>query len=229
MNLTVLVPFYNEEVYLESSINRVLKLDFIQEIIMINDGSTDKSVKIAKRLQEKNPNKIKFLNSSTNNGKGNALNLSRSEILTTHLVIHDADLEYFPSDIEEMFKMAKEFPNSLIVGSRFIGNKLRKNIYLRTLIANKVLSFLFSAVYFKRVSDIATCYKLMPTGFFTNNNFEEKSFTIEVELIAKFLNYNSSIKEVPIKYEGRTYEQGKKIKFLDGFKFIYSIFKFRFI
>lgn len=229
MNLTVLVPFYNEEVYLESSINRVLKLDFIQEIIMINDGSTDKSVKIAKRLQEKNPNKIKFLNSSTNNGKGNALNLSRSEILTTHLVIHDADLEYFPSDIEEMFRMAKVFPNSLIIGSRFIGNKLRKNIYLRTLIANKILSFLFSAVYFKRVSDIATCYKLMPTGFFTNNNFEEKSFTIEVELIAKFLNYNSSIKEVPIKYEGRTYEQGKKIKFLDGFKFIYTIFKFRFI
>lgn len=229
MNLTVLVPFYNEEVYLESSINRVLKLDFIQEIIMINDGSTDKSVKIAKRLQEKNPNKIKFLNSSTNNGKGNALNLSRSEILTTHLVIHDADLEYFPSDIEEMFRMAKVFPNSLIIGSRFIGNKLRKNIYLRTLIANKILSFLFSAVYFKRVSDIATCYKLMPTVFFTNNNFEEKSFTIEVELIAKFLNYNSSIKEVPIKYEGRTYEQGKKIKFLDGFKFIYTIFKFRFI
>ena len=100
-----------------------------------------------------------------------------------------------------MFEVSKKFPNSMILGSRFIGNKDRKNVYLRTSIANKVMSLFFSIVNFYYISDVATCYKLMPADFYKKITLKEKGFSIEIELLSKFLKLNRSIKEVPIKYE----------------------------
>ena len=85
----------------------------------------------------------------------------------------------------------------------------------------------FSLLFFYKVTDIATCYKLFPSDFFKNFNIKENGFAIEVEVLAKFLKYNKSVKEVPIKYNGRSYEEGKKIKTIDGFKYIYSTVKYR--
>jgi glycosyltransferase involved in cell wall biosynthesis len=226
MNLTVVIPFYNEENFLRKSVERVLKIKDIKTIYLINDGSKDNSLDIAKQLELENTS-IKLLSSDINSGKGDALNLVREYIETSHVVIHDADLEYFPDDIQGMFELSQNNPTALILGTRFRGYKDRKNLYMRTLIANKLLSTLFSIVHFKRISDIATCYKLMPTSYFKYQEIKEKGFSIEVELLAKFIKTKESIIEFPISYEGRSYEEGKKIGLKDGFSFIFTIFKYR--
>ncbi len=225
--LSVIIPFFNEERYIEESINRVLAVDIFDQIILSDDCSTDLSSVIAKKYSDNN-GKIAYIRSKRNQGKGAALSNARKHITSTHVIIHDADLEYFPDDIVTMFKLVDENPMSLILGSRFIGNFERSGEYRRTLIANKAMSLFFSLVNQVKVTDVATCYKLMPSKFFKNLNLQEEGFSIEIEMISKFLKFNKSIIEVPIKYAGRTYQQGKKIKTLDGFLYLLNTLKYRF-
>ena len=228
INLSVIVPFFNEEQFLEESVNRLLSNDVYSSIYLIDNNSTDNSYEIAKNLETQH-SKIELHKTNKDRGKGSALSFSRGLIKTSHVVIHDADLEYFPKDIIEMFDLAKKNQDSLILGSRFIGNKRRKNIYLRTFFANKVMSLFFSMVNFYRISDVATCYKLMPSNFFINTELKENGFSIEVELLSKFLKYNKSVLELPIAYEGRSYAEGKKIKTVDGAKYLIKTIKYRFL
>ena len=225
-NLGVIVPFYNEKNTLSESIERLLAHHIFSEIILSDDNSNDGSDIIAKHYEDKNEN-IKYIKSFTNKGKGNALNNAKDHITTKFVVIHDADLEYFPEDLVEMFEKAKLNPQSLIIGSRFIGNKERVNIYRRTFIANKVMSLFFSFVHFCKISDIATCYKMLTTDTFKEIQLYENGFSIEIELVAKFLKKNKSIIEVPIKYEGRSYEEGKKIKPIDGMMYLINTIKYK--
>jgi len=228
INLSVIVPFFNEEQFLEESVNRLLSNDVYSSIYLIDNNSTDNSYEIAKNLETQH-NKIELYKTNEDKGKGSALRFSKGLIKTSHVVIHDADLEYFPKDIVEMFDLAKKNQDSLILGSRFIGNKRRKNIYLRTFFANKVMSLFFSMVNFYRISDVATCYKLMPSNFFINTELKENGFSIEVELLSKFLKYNKSVLELPIAYEGRSYAEGKKIKTVDGAQYLINTIKYRFL
>ena len=228
ISLTVIVPIYNEEQFLEKSVEKLIHSDIYQKILLIDNNSSDMSYEISKNLQKKY-RKVSIHKTSDIAGKGVVVSFAKKLIETSHVVIHDADLEYFPSDIVEMFELAKKNPKSLILGSRFIGSKQRKNIYKRTLFANKIMSLFFSITNFYLVSDVATCYKLMPSEFFKNTNFKEKGFSIEIELLSKFLKFNRSIIEVPIKYVGRSYDEGKKIKAKDGFKYLFSTVKYRFL
>jgi len=228
ISLTVIVPIYNEEQFLEQSVERLIDSDIYQKILLIDNNSSDMSYEISKNLQKKY-RKVSIHKTSDIAGKGVVVSFAKKLIETSHVVIHDADLEYFPSDIVEMFELAKKNPKSLILGSRFIGSKQRKNIYKRTFFANKIMSLFFSITNFYSVSDVATCYKLMPSEFFKNTNFKEKGFSIEIELLSKFLKFNRSIIEVPIKYVGRSYDEGKKIKAKDGFKYLFSTVKYRFL
>ena len=228
MNLTVLVPFFNEENTLRDSVMRVINELPESKIILIDDKSIDDSLNIAKELGKEFQN-IKILENPTNLGKGAALKLSKDHIDTSHVIIHDADLEYFPKDIKNLFIKALDCPKDMILGSRFIGNKERKNLYRRTLIANKVMSKFFSFIYGVNISDIATCYKLMPTEYFKNIELLENGFSIEIEIVAKFVKGNKKVHELPISYTGRSYEEGKKIKVSDGFKYIFNTLKYRFI
>lgn len=228
MNLSVLVPFFNEENTLRDSVIGVINELPESKIILIDDKSSDNSLNIAKELGRKFQN-IKILENPSNLGKGSALKLSKDYIDTSHVIIHDADLEYFPKDIKNLFKKALDFPEDMILGSRFIGNKERKNLYRRTLIANKVMSKFFSLVYRVKVSDIATCYKLMPAEYFKNIELLENGFSIEIEIVAKFIKGNKKVHELPISYTGRSYEEGKKIKVTDGFKYIFNTLRYRFI
>ena len=227
INLSVIVPFFNEEQFLEESVERLLSYDIYSSIYLIDNNSTDSSYKIAKNLETQHK-KIELHKTNKKKGKGSALGFSRSLIKTSHVVIHDADLEYFPEDIVEMFDVAQTNQNSLILGSRFIGSKQRENIYLRTFLANKVMSLFFSFVNFYKVTDVATCYKLMPSKFFINTELRETGFSIEIELLSKFLKYNKSVLEVPIAYEGRSYSEGKKIKAFDGIQYLLNTIKYRF-
>ena len=226
-NLTVLIPFYNEENFLRQSINRVIYSEIADQIILIDDCSSDGSLNIAKEISS-DFQFVTLLQSKKNLGKGHALNLAKGFIKTSHVIVHDADLEYFPDDIKELVKNAILSPNSMILGSRFNGNLKRENLYKRTYIANKLMSLLFSIIHFYKISDVATCYKLLPVTFLKSIDLKENGFAIEVELIAKFLKFNKSVIEVPIRYSGRSYEDGKKIKTSDGFIYILKTFKYRF-
>lgn len=224
-SLTVVVPFFNEENTLISSISRLKNLDIVTQVLLIDDGSTDNSYKVAESFC-KNLNKFELIKLETNEGKGHALNQSRKYITSKHVVIHDADLEYNPSDLVEMFNLAKK--DNLVLGSRFIGKRERVNIYFRTFLANKGMSLFFSIVNNIKISDIATCYKMMPSEYFVENVYKEKGFSIEIEVMSKFLKRSKKVIEVPISYTGRSYEDGKKIKAVDGFLYLYNTIKYKF-
>jgi len=225
-SLTVLVPAFNEEKTILQSLNRLKKHDIFEKILVLNDGSTDSTPSIVEKMV-KSDNRFELINFKTNRGKGAALQESKSYISTDYVVIHDADLEYNPDDLLDLYE--KVNGNNLILGSRFIGDKNRTGGYLRTLIANKVMSLFFSIVNQIKCSDIATCYKMMPVRFFKMNDFKEKGFSIEVEMVAKFLKFSTELVEVPISYSGRSYEEGKKIKFSDGFLYLMNTLKYRFL
>tara|TARA_Y100000996_G_scaffold89664_1_gene62896 strand:- start:18158 stop:18853 length:696 start_codon:yes stop_codon:yes gene_type:complete len=227
VSLSVIVPFYNEENLLENSVNRLLENNIYNQIILIDNNSTDNSYKIAEKISNQNENII-LDKTSEEKGKGVGVLHSRQHITSSHAVIHDADLEYFPSDIIEMFEIAKKNPESFVIGSRVIGDKKRSNVYLRAKLANGFLSKLFSIVHGSKITDITTCYKLMPCDFFLKNSFNEQGFSIDLELISKFIKKSKNIIEVPIMYEGRSYKEGKKIKTIDFFRYIKNIFKFKF-
>lgn len=224
--LTVLVPAFNEENTISESLERLKKISIITEILVLDDGSTDKTKQLVENAALNN-NKIKLINFDSNNGKGAVLNKSREFITSDYVVIHDADLEYFPEDIEEMFKEVNG--DNLILGSRFIGNKKRINLYSRTYLANKAMSLFFSIVNFTKITDVATCYKMMPSDFFKSSSFTEKGFSIEIEMLSRFLKTSNQIIEVPISYKGRSYKEGKKIKLQDGFLYLLNTVKYRII
>lgn len=226
-NLSVIVPFFNEENFLEISVQRLLDNDIYNEIILVDDCSTDSSSSIAKKL-ESEINKVIYLKTHDNIGKGNAVASAINLLSSTHTVIHDADLEYFPNDIVEMYELSKLNTKSLILGSRFIGEKKRTNIYVRTFLANRIMSLFFSIVNFYRISDVATCYKLVPTSFLKQTNFKENGFSFEIEILSKYLKFNKSVVEVPIAYEGRSYEEGKKIKTVDGVLYLINTLRYKF-
>jgi len=226
-SLTAVVPFYNEQLFLKKSLDRLLDNDVFDQIILIDDCSTDSSPEIAKIYEEKNE-KISYIRNESNGGKGSALNEAFQHLQTTHVVIHDADLEYDPVDIKELKRLSIQHPNSLILGSRFIGDMERKNLYLRTFLANKAMSLFFSIVNLYMITDVATCYKLMPSKFVKDVTLHEQGFSIEIELLSKFLKYNKSVVESPISYEGRSYEEGKKIKTTDGVFYLLNTLKYRF-
>ena len=224
-NLSVIVPFYNEEKYLEESVLRLVDINIYEKIILVNDNSKDKSIEIANMLCQKYEF-IQLINIENQSGKGNAIRVALGDIKTTHLIVHDADLEYFPHDIPEMFDIAKTNPSSLVLGSRTIGEKVRNNRYKITYFGNKVLTYFFSIINFYKVSDIASCYWLIESEVLKNLDIKEKGFAIEVEVLSKFLKTQGTIIEVPISYDGRLFSEGKKIKLNDGIKIFIKIIKY---
>jgi len=224
-NLTVIVPVYNEELFLEQSLDRLLALEKDFKILIVDDCSSDNSPNIAQQYA-KEYEYITFIKKNNNGGKGSVLKEAFKHVNTDFLVIHDADLEYFPQDLLIMYKNMDK--NSFVLGSRFIGNIKRENIYLRTYIANKVMSYFFSIVFLKKVTDIATCYKMFPSNVIQSQTIKERGFSIEIEIAAKLIKSKLNYSEVPIKYSGRTYDEGKKIKFSDGILYVLNTIKYRF-
>ena len=226
VSLSAIVPIYNEEKFLEESVNNLLKIKEIEKIFLVDDCSSDSSREIMNTLELKN-NKISTFKTNKNSGKGRAICVVQEYLETDYVIIHDADLEYDPIDIPKMVKNINKDNFNLVLGSRFM-NDNKKQLYLRTFLANKLLSKFFSLIHRVDVTDIATCYKLMPTEFFKNENFIETGFAIEVELLAKYFKNNKNFIEIPISYKARSYEDGKKIKLIDGFKYLLAMLKYKF-
>lgn len=223
--ITAIVPFLNEERYLEKSVLRLIETDLFEEIILINDMSEDKSKEIADLLCSKF-DFIKLINLEKQEGKGNAIKVGLEYVKTSHLIVHDADLEYFPSDIPEMFNKSIENQRTLVLGSRTIGSKKRNNQYKITYYGNKYLTYFFSIINFYKVSDIASCYWLIETDILKSLDIKEKGFAIEVEVLSKVLQKKLNIIEVPINYDGRLFRDGKKINIKDGILIFFKIIKY---
>ncbi len=222
--LTVIVPFYNEQDLLLKSVSRLIEQKIADNILLIDDSSNDNSYQIAESIQANNPH-IKLLKTEKNLGKGGAIKLGIENTESDYIIVHDADLEYDPKNIKAAVDLANKQNQEKIVilGSRFIGDIDRKNLYRRTYIANKFLSFLFSIFSKTKVSDVATCYKLISRDIYKNIELTKNGFEFEVEILSKSLKLAKTYLEIPINYEGRSYEEGKKIKFSDGFKYIFAI------
>ena len=220
------MPFFNEENTLEMAVTNLVNEDFASEIILVNDGSNDKSYEIASSLQNKHKF-IKLIESKENKGKGHALKLGINVASKKFIGVLDADLEYSPNDLKNLFQEIDINNLDIVCGSRFIGDFKRDNIYVRTYLANKFLSMFFSIIHREKVTDIATCLKVFRKTLFDSIDLKANGFSIEVEILAKTLSKSDYFKEFPISYTARSYEEGKKIKLIDGFRYIYSILKFK--
>ena len=224
---TVIMPFFNEENTLEIAVTNLVNEDFASEIILVNDGSNDKSYEIASSLQNKHKF-IKLIESKENKGKGHALKLGINVASKKYIGVLDADLEYSPNDLKNLFQEIDINNLDIVCGSRFIGDFKRDNIYVRTYLANKFLSMFFSIIHREKVTDIATCLKVFRKTLFDSIDLKANGFSIEVEILAKTLSKSDNFKEFPISYTARSYEEGKKIKLIDGFRYIYSIIRYSF-
>ena len=224
LHITAIVPVFNEERFLKNSISRLINENVVQKILIVDDSSTDNSLFIIKELSDAYEF-VQYFETSHNLGKGGAVTSVKNKIETDYVIIHDADLEYFPKDIKNMISKIDINEPTFVIGSRFKNDSSPQN-YLRTYVANKFLSKLFSIKKKINITDIATCYKLFPSFYFKNTEFASKGFEFEVEVVAKYLNSYSNIHECGIDYKSRSYKDGKKIKFIDFFKYIIAILKY---
>lgn len=237
-SLSVIVPVYNEEYLIEESLNRLFvlkKSPFLEkiEVIIINDGSTDNTLEILKQLLKALPIKCnkfrwKLINHPQNMGKGKAIQSGLKEATCEISIIHDADLEYYPSDILRMIPLFVEEKADAVYGSRFIPHEYRRVLMYRHELGNRLLTFLCNLISNLNLSDMETCYKAIRTDLFKSIPIRSNDFRIEPELTIKLGKRDAKIYEIPVNYSGRTYAEGKKINWKDGFKALWAIFKFGF-
>jgi len=212
--VSIVMPVYNEEKTVETIVRRVLAQKFVDEIIAVDDGSKDSSLEKLRKLQSTN-SKIKLLRNKVNRGKGAAIIKGIAHVKDGIIIIQDADLEYFPEDYPKLLKASES--NEVVFGSRM----QRRNMgheYVLARWGNKLVSKLFSVLYGQRVDDINTCYKLFRKKDLSGIRLKEQGFIIEEELAVAFAKKGIKIANVPIRYKGRTFEEGKKINFIDGIK-----------
>lgn len=232
--LSIIVPVYNEENNIGELIKKlkILNLstsDFKKEIIIVNDGSTDRSVSIIEEFDG-----ITIVKQE-NKGKGSAVQNGIQSSKGDYILIQDGDLEYNPDDILKMCKQLNISKNMSIYGSRykpfFLGlfpkhyNKQNISSYF----ANMIFIILFLFFYSRIITDPLTGYKLYPKKFFKNNTIKSKGFEADHEITAKLIKQGFQIIEIPIDYKPRNKLEGKKINFFDGIKALITIIKYRFV
>jgi len=221
--LSVIVPVFNEEKTLKKVFEKVKKAKpKNKEIIFVDDCSTDNSLKILKQFEkEKN---VQIFKHSKNQGKGTAIKTGLKHTTGKITIIQDADLEYNPEEYVTLIKPILKKETKVVYGSRFLNQKQKKTKFYY---ANKLLSFLTSIIYFKRITDIETCYKIIKTDIFKELRIESKGFDLDPEITSKLLKKGYNIKEIPISYFPRTRKEGKKIKLKDGIIAVYTLIKWK--
>ena len=217
MSLSVNIPVYNEEKTISQVIKKVLKQPEVFEVVIVDDGSVDKTRDILKSI--KNP-KVKVFFQEKNQGKGAALIRGFKESKGDFVVVQDADLEYDPGQLGMLLKYAK--PGVAVYGSRLMTSNPRA--YFLSLMGNKLLTWFYNLLFSDNLTDSYTCYKLIPTKIVNSLDLESSGFEIEAEITAKLARRNIKIKEVPISYSPRKYAEGKKIKAPDAFKGLWTYF-----
>ena len=227
MKLSVVMPAYNEQATIRTIVARVLEVDLgsvEKELVIVDDGSKDGTRAILDRLARELP--IKVILQPSNGGKGAALRRGFQEVTGDLVVIQDADLEYSPEEFPELISLICEGRADVVYGSRFLG---RHRVFMFTHYAgNLLLTFLTNVLYNTMLSDMETCYKVMRTEVLRSMTLESNGFGIEPELTAKIFKRHYRVYEVPITYDGRNYDEGKKITWRDGVVALWVLLKYRF-
>jgi glycosyltransferase involved in cell wall biosynthesis len=222
--LSVVMPVYNERDTIEGMIARVLAVpDLRIELIVVDDGSKDGTSEILRGLQGRYPFK---LFQKPNGGKGSALRLGFKEVTGDLVVIQDADTEYSPEEFPELIELIVQGRADVVYGSRFLG---RHRVFLFThYLGNLFLTFLTNVLYNTMLTDMETCYKAMRIEVLRSFTLDSDGFGIEPELTAKIFKRGYRVYEVPITYDGRGYDEGKKITWRDGVVALWVLVKYRF-
>ncbi|MDX1445179.1 glycosyltransferase family 2 protein [Lishizhenia sp.] len=232
--LSILIPAYNEENTIQIILDKVQEVELVnniqKEIVIVNDCSKDKTVQKIEEYMERNPNMdIRFFSQDRNQGKGAAINRAIQEATGDYIIVQDADLEYDPHEYNLLLKPVFMDNADVVYGSRFVGAQPHRILFFWHSIGNKFLTRLSNMMTNLNLTDMETCYKLIRTSIAQNIKIKENRFGIEPEITAKLARIKKiRIYEVGISYYGRTYEEGKKIGWKDGFRAIYCIFKYRF-
>lgn len=223
MKLSVVVPVFNEKDTIEEVYKRLRVLDIEKEIILVDDCSTDGTKEIISGLVT-NDTKVYF--HEKNMGKGAALRTGFQKATGEILIIQDADLEYDPSEYPKLIGPILEGKADVVYGSRFAGGEAHRVLFFWHMIGNKFLTLLSNMFTNLNLTDMETCYKLFTRNVYTKINIEENRFGFEPEITAKIRKLNVRIYEVGISYSGRSYSEGKKVRWQDGFSALRCILKY---
>jgi glycosyltransferase involved in cell wall biosynthesis len=230
--ISIIVPAYNEEATISIVIDKLLNLTFInnikKEIIIVNDCSIDHTENLIQDIIKRNEGvEIVYFKHEKNSGKGAAIHTGIKNATGDYLIIQDADLEYDPNEINKLLKPVIDGYADVVYGSRFIGGSPHRILFFWHTIGNKFLTFLSNLFTNLNLTDMETCYKLFNTSIIKNIQLNEKRFGFEPEITTKIARIkNIRIYEVGISYYGRTYAEGKKINWKDGFRAIYCIIRY---
>jgi len=233
-SLSIIIPAYNEGNTIHFILDKIKAVQLIndiqKEIIIVNDFSKDHTEEAILSYMNNNPSlNIKYFKHEYNQGKGAALHTGIKKASGDYLIIQDADLEYDPQEYNDLLKPVVTGFADVVFGSRFMGSKPHRILFFWHTIGNKFLTTLSNIATNLNLTDMETCYKLFNTKLIQSIPLQEKRFGFEPEITAKISRIPKiRIYEVGISYYGRTYEEGKKIGWKDGFRAIYCIIKFRF-
>ncbi len=226
MRLSIVIPVFNEAKTIERVLNRINEcVSDVYEIVVVDDASVDRTVELVEKRADADP-RIHLLRHGQNSGKTAALRTAFAAVTGDLVVIQDADLEYDPADIPDLIAPILDDRGDVSLGSRFMVKRAGRVLYYRHYLANKFLTFLNNVLTDLNCTDVETGYKAMRAEIAKNLIIESSGFGFEVEFVAKCKKAGYRLFEVPIDYFGRTYEEGKKITFVDGLAAIYFIFKF---
>lgn len=232
MNLSIIIPVFNEEKTILPLIEKVNSVNLIanisKEMIIINDCSNDKSEEIILDFMKSNPEiDIKYFKHEQNKGKGAAIHTGIERANGNYIIVQDADLEYDPNEFNILLKPMIEGFADVVYGSRFMGGNPHRILFFWHTKGNKFLTFISNMFTNLNLTDMETCYKLFKSEIIKKINLKEKRFGFEPEVTAKIAKVpDIRIYEVGISYYGRTYKEGKKINWKDGFRALYCILKY---
>ena len=226
--LSVIVPAYNEEQTLRAIIAAVLSVPLAgidKEVVIVDDGSADGTYAVMESLRDAHP-EIRILRHTVNRGKGAALQTGIQAATGDLVLIQDADLEYDPHEYPRLLAPILDNKADVVFGSRFVGEGPHRVLYFWHSLGNRFLTLLSNMFTNLNLTDMETCYKVFRSGIIQAIRIEEARFGFEPEITAKVARAGCRIYEVGISYAGRTYGEGKKIGWRDGFRAIWCIFKY---
>lgn len=232
--LSIIIPVFNEAKTIHLLLDKVKNVTLLngisKQIIIVNDCSTDATKEaIDNYIQQNLELNIQFFSHEINKGKGAALHTGISKATGEYTIIQDADLEYNPEEYNILLQPVLDGFADVVYGSRFLGGNAHRVLFFWHTIGNRFLTFLSNMFTNLNLTDMETCYKLFNTNMLQSLRLKEKRFGFEPEVTAKIAKINKiRIYEVGISYYGRTYEEGKKINWKDGFHAIYCIFRYKF-
>ncbi len=227
--LSILVPLYNEEEYIGEILRRILAAPLPEglrrEIIVVDDGSTDDSARIAEEFAGRHEGVVRVFRQPRNLGKGAAIRRAVREARGAYCIIQDADLEYDPRDYPSVLEPLLSGAADAVFGSRFATHARRRVLYFWHSVANRLLTTLANVAADLNLTDVETCYKAFRTSLLRSIPIRSNRFGFEPEITIKLAKRQARIFEVPISYEGRTYEDGKKVGLRDAFEAVWVIFR----